>query len=73
MLMVMIQGAVVKQLKKDGAAAELIDAELTKLKGLRATLEAAKSAAAPSNEKPFNRSSKLFGGRTLLPSYDVFS
>jgi len=51
------KGAVVKQLKKDGAAAEVIEAELAKLKQLRATAEAARAATIIA-EKPFNRNSK---------------
>lgn len=49
----------VKQMKKDGAAIDAIEVEITKLKEMRAALEAARAAVVPtSNEKAFNRSSE---------------
>ncbi len=47
-----------KQLKKDGAKADVLEPEVAKLVALRASLDAARKAEeGQSNEKPFNRAS----------------
>ena len=50
------QGAVVKQLKKDGAKGDVLEPEVAKLVALRAQLDTARKAEeGRSDEKPFNR------------------
>lgn len=44
------KGAVVKQLKKDGAGAEALEPEVTKLVALRAELDGARKAEAEANQ-----------------------
>lgn len=55
-----MQGSVVKQLKKDGANANVLEPEIAKLLALRQHLDEAKKATgAASDEKPFNRDCTL--------------
>lgn len=58
------QGAVVKQLKKDGAKPETLEPEVAKLVQLRAELEAARKAQTDGNADggaPFNRAGGCLG------------
>ena len=51
-----LQGAVVKQMKKDGAGVDKLEPEVAKLVALKAELDVARKAMeAKSDEKAFNR------------------
>jgi hypothetical protein len=55
------QASTVKQLKKDGAAGEVIEAEVAKLQALRAELDTVKKAqGAATDDKPFNRAGEAY-------------